>query len=111
VDFRRFCGAFLRNLDPHDSVFDAYLERLDRQIGGKGERATGTYVEPGAVPRADGDTLIGLEIAFSERPVVVGATVLDGEILPVQVVDADRELARPHDLHLAGGKLLHWADG
>jgi hypothetical protein len=101
----------LRNLDQHDSVFHAHLERLDGQVGGEGERPTGAYVEPGAVPGTDGDALLGIEVAFGERPVVVGTTVFDGEVLAFQVIDADRELARPHDLHLAGRELLDRADG
>jgi len=36
---------------------------------------------------------------------------LDGVVLPVQVVDADRELPGTDDLHFPGRKLLDRADG
>ena len=51
-----------------------------------------------------------LEVALAERPVVVGAAVLDRVELAVAVVDADRELPVADDLHLARRKLLDRAD-
>ena len=61
--------------------------------------------------RADRDALGGLEVALAERPVVVRAAVLEGEVLAVAVVDPERELAGADDLHLARRELLDGADG
>src|SRR5215210_4477187 len=101
----------LGNVYPKDAVGDRHLERLDRQVGGERQGAARPHVEARTVAGADGHAFLGLEIAFGERPVVVRAPVLDRVIIASQVVDADRELAGAHDLHLARRQLGDRAHG
>ncbi len=66
-------------------------DRRDGLEGGKRHRNTRLEIEAGAVARADDDAQLGLPIALAERPVVVGAAILDRMKRSGAVVDADRE--------------------
>jgi hypothetical protein len=79
-----------------------HREGVHRQEGGKRERPAGADVELRPVPRTDHDPLVGIELSFGERTVVVGAAVLDRAQLPVDVEDADQQIARADDLDRAG---------
>src|SRR5207245_8481887 len=63
-----------------------------------------------AVARADRDALVAFEVALAEWPVVVGAAILDREVLTVQVVHADCDLPGVDDLDGARRQLLDRAD-
>jgi hypothetical protein len=63
------------------------------------------------VARTDRDSLFGVEVALRERPVVVRAAILDRAEPASEVVDADRELARPDDLDRARRELVEGTDG
>ena len=80
---------------------------VDRLVGRQGQRATAADVEPGPVPRAHDYAFLWIEVALGERPVVVGAAVLDGAELAVEVEDADRDGARSNDLHRPRRELVH----
>ena len=68
---------------------DAHRVRVDRDIRRQSQRAARLDVEPRAVTRADHDPLAAVEVALTERAVVVRAPVLEREELAVAVVDAD----------------------
>jgi hypothetical protein len=78
-----------RTLDPHldQAVLDEDFEGLHGLVGRKAQRPTGAHVELGAVPRADGDAGLDVEVTLRERPVVMRAAILDRVVVAVQVVD------------------------
>src|SRR5215218_3968150 len=88
-------------LDP--AVLNHDGEGLHRLVGRKAQRAAAADVELRPVPRADDDALLGVELALGERAVIMGTAVLDRAILAVEVVDADRDLARANDLQTPVG--------
>jgi hypothetical protein len=57
--------------DPNDAVLDLDLEGVHGDVRREGERSPRPHVEAGPVPRADGDALVGLEVALAKGPVVV----------------------------------------
>src|SRR6476619_4311987 len=92
-------------------VLDRYRERLDRLKGGERLRPAGAEVEEGAVARALDRAGGGVELALGERPVVVGAAVLDRIQRSIAVEDADLRLAVLDQTHRAGRQLGKRADG
>src|SRR5690242_17121165 len=92
-------------------VLDRYRERLHRLESWERLRPTGAEVEEGTVPRAL-DRAGGLvELALGERPVVVGAAVLDRVQRPVAVEDADLGALVLDQAHRARWQLGCRADG
>src|SRR5215510_6447858 len=67
-------------------------------------------LDPRAVPRAHGNALLGVEVALAEGAVVVGAAVLERAVAAAEVVDADGDLARVHDLDCPGRQLVDRRD-
>src|SRR6188472_1036648 len=70
-------------------VLDGYRERLHRGEGGEGLRPAGAQVEEGAVTGALDGAGRGVELALGERPVIVGAAILDRVQRALAVEDAD----------------------
>src|SRR5205085_9201767 len=87
-----------RHLDLDDAVHDAHRERIDWLRRRQRPRLAGADVDVRAVPGADRDARIGIEVALAKRSVVVRAAVLEREELAVQVVDADGDRAGVDDL-------------
>src|SRR6478752_4602606 len=92
-------------------VLDRYRERLNRLESWESLRPTGTEVEEGAVARALDGAGGSVELALGERPVVVGAAILDRVERPVAVEDTDLLALVLDQPHLPGRKLGCRADG
>src|SRR6476620_94832 len=92
-------------------VLDRYRERLHRLESWERLRPTGAEVEEGTVAGAL-DRAGGLvELALGERPVVVGAAILDRVKRAVAVEDANLAPVMLDQAHLARGQLGCRADG
>src|SRR6478736_679263 len=104
-------AVHLRFDDDHPVFPHPHRVRVDRDVRRQGQRAARLDVEARAVTRADDDSLTAVEVALTERPVVMRAPVLECEELAVAVVDPDGE-ERPHldDSHSARRKLHQRTD-
>src|SRR2546428_10079120 len=91
-------------------VLDDDGEGLDREPWREAERPSRADVDSGPVARADGDALLGVEVAFCERRAVVRAAVFDRVVLASEVVDAYRDLPFLDDLHGSRRQLIHRSD-
>src|SRR3954451_13625881 len=92
-------------------VLDGYRERWHRAESWEGLRPAGGQVEEGAVARAF-DRARGLvELPLGERPVVVGAAVLDRVQGPLAVEDADLDAVVLDQAHSSRRELSARADG
>jgi hypothetical protein len=87
--------------DDHSVCSHTRRERVDIDVRREGQGTACRDVEPGTVPRADGNPLLAVELAFTQRPLVVGALILDGEELAAAVVDPDGK--RRGNLHDSNG--------
>src|SRR6476660_5154096 len=92
-------------------VLDRSRERLDRLEGGESLRPAGGEVEEGAVAGALDGAARGIELALGERPVVVGAAILDRIQGAVAVEDADLGAVVLDQAHLARRQLCCRAYG
>src|SRR4051812_41331310 len=95
----------LGDLQGYLVALDGDGEDLDRLEGGERLRPAGGEVEERAVAGALHGTGGGVELALGERPVVVGAAVLDRVQGAVAVEDADLAPVELDEAHLAGGEL------
>src|SRR3954468_1691517 len=91
-------------------VLDRNRERLDRLESGERLRPAGGEVEEGAVARALDGAGGGVELALGQRPVVVGAAVLDRIEAAVAVEDADLRPLVLDEAHAARRQLGCRAD-
>src|SRR6478672_4306269 len=103
--------AMSGDLQADGVVLDGYRERLHRLESGERLRPAGAEVEEGAVAGALDGAGRRVEIALGERPVVVGAAVLDRVELPLAVEDADLDPVVLDQAHLAGRQLGRRAYG
>src|SRR5215469_2780183 len=92
-------------------VLDRYRERLHRLESWERLRPAGAQVEEGAVARALDRAGGRIELALGQRPVVVGAAVLDRVQGAVAVEDADLAPVVLDQAHLARQQLGGGADG
>src|SRR6476469_5585768 len=92
-------------------VLDRYRERLDRLKGGERLRPAGGEVEERAVAGALDGTGGGIELSLGQRPVVVGAAILDRVERAVAVEDADLGAVVLDQAHLTRRQLGCRADG
>src|ERR687898_2479907 len=83
-------------------VLDRYRERLHRLKSWERLRPAGAEVEEGAVARAFDGAGGRVELALGQRPVVVGAAVLDRVQGALAVEDADFLLLVLDQAHLPG---------
>ena len=67
----------VRDDHAHEAVLDLDHEGVHGQVRRQGQRPARAHVEAGSVPRADRYARARSHLA--ERPVVVGAPILDGE--------------------------------
>src|SRR4051812_25833229 len=98
------------DLQLDDVVLDANREGVDRDVGGQGERLARPQIEQRSVAGALDGAVLGLQLPFGERTVVVRAAVLDGEQLAIAVEDADLDVLPLHDARGAGRELGERAD-
>src|SRR3954447_8360121 len=105
-------GVAMSSVDLHSNhaVVDRDGERLDRDVGGQGQRLAGPRVEDRAVPRALDGAVREVELALQQVAVVVGATILYGEQLAAAVDHADLEVLPLGAPAAAGRELGHGAD-
>src|SRR5436853_732374 len=92
-------------------VLDLYRERLHRLKSWERLRPTGAEAADGAVARARDGAGGCVELALGQRPVVVGAAVLDRVQRALAVEDADFPPVVLDQAHLAVGQLGCRADG
>src|SRR5262245_21528371 len=92
-------------------VLDRYRERLHRLESWERLRPAGAEVEEGAVARALDRAGGRVELALGQRPVVVGAAVLDRVQRAVAVEDADLPPVVLNQAHLARWQRRGRADG
>src|SRR4029450_356002 len=77
-----------------------------RLVGRQRQGLAAADVEVRTVAGADDHPRLRVVLALAERPLVVGAAILDREVRPVEVIDADRDEPGRDDLHLARRKFL-----
>src|SRR3954447_11314638 len=92
-------------------VLDRYRERLDRLESGERLRPAGGEVEERAVARALDGAGRDVDLALGERPIVVGAAVLDRVVGAVAVEDAYLDPVVLNQAHTARRQLGCGADG
>src|SRR5215212_3306986 len=92
-------------------VLKRYVERLDRLESGERLRPAAGEVEEGAVAGALDGAGGDIELALGQRPVVVGAAILDRVVGAVAVEDADFHAVVLDQAHAARRQLGCRADG
>src|SRR5690349_13821413 len=92
-------------------VLDRNRERLDGLESGERLRPAGGEVEEGAVARALDGAGGGVELALGQRPVVMGAAILDRVEGAVAVEDADLRSLMLDQAHAARRQLRGRAYG
>src|SRR5215210_4517571 len=87
-------GVAMRSVDLQldDVVLDSDREGVDGDVGGQGLRLSGPQIEQRSVAGALDGAVVGIQLPFCERTVVVRAAVLEGEELAVAVEDPDLEI-------------------
>ena len=80
-------------------------KRLHRSVDGERLRPAGGRVEEGAVAGALDGAGGGIELALGERPVVMGAAILDRVERPIAVEDPDLYPVVLDQAHGAGPQL------
>src|SRR5918997_4881409 len=92
------------------AALDADGESVDGNVGGEVGRLPRAQVEPRPVPRALDPAAVLVQLALGERPVVVGAPVLDGVQRAGAVEDPDLEVLPFHETATAWRQLRKRAD-
>src|ERR1700742_4063653 len=108
----RTSGVAIRSLDFHSNhaVLDDHREGVDGHVRRQVQGLSGTQVEPRPVPGAFDRTLVFVQLALDQFPVVVRAAVLDGEDLATAVDHADLEVLPLDEALLARWELFNGAD-
>src|SRR5687767_5763614 len=102
--------AMSGNLQFHGPVLNADIKGIDGQVGGQGTGAAGAQVEQRPVAWAFDGAGVGIERTLGQRPVVVGAAILDREEVAVAVEHADLAAVDVDDARRARRKLRGRAD-
>src|SRR3954452_7213474 len=105
-------GVAMRSVDLQldDVVLDPDREGVDRDVGGQGLRLARPQIEQRSVAGALDGAVLGIQLPFGERTIVVRAAVLDREQLTVAVEDADLEVLPFDDARGTGRELRERAD-
>src|SRR3954453_12798916 len=105
-------GVAMRSVDLQldDVVLDPDREGVDRDVGGQGLRLARPQIEQRSVAGALDGAVLGIQLPFGERTIVVRAAVLDREQLTVAVEDADLEVLPFDDARGTGRELGERAD-